>query len=61
MPALSPKPTRKVTAGVVGAAVGTLIVGAATWLGAPQPPVGFEGAIATVVGFVVAYMTHEDT
>lgn len=52
-------PTRKVTAGAAGAAIATLIVGVATWLGAPQPPVGLEGAIATVVALAAAYLTRE--
>lgn len=53
------KPTPKVTAGVLGAAVATLVIGVAVWLGAPDPPIGLEGAIATVVGFVAAYIKRE--
>lgn len=54
-----PTPTRKVTAAALGAGVATVIIGIATWLGAPDPPVGLEGGIATVVAFVVAWATHE--
>lgn len=52
-------PTRKVTAAALGAGVATVIVGVATWLGAPDPPVGLEGGIATVIGFLAAYFTNE--
>lgn len=55
----SSTPTRKVTAGGIGAATATVLVGLAIWLGAPDPPVGFEGGLATVVGFIAAYFTNE--
>lgn len=56
----SSAPTRKVAAGTLGAGVGTVIVGVAVWLGAPEPPIGLEGGIATVVGFLAAYFTNNE-
>lgn len=52
-------PTRKVTAGGIGGAVATAVIGIAVWLGAPDPPVGLEAAIATVAGFAAGYFTNE--
>jgi len=54
------KPTRKVTAATAGAAFGTVLTGVAVWLGAPQPPVGLEGAIGTVFAFAFGWLASED-
>jgi membrane associated rhomboid family serine protease len=51
-------PTRKVTAYAAGAALATVLLTTAVWLGAEQPPAGLEGALATVLGFIVAYFTR---
>lgn len=50
------KPRPKVVAGAIGAAVATVLVLGAVWLGAPQPPAGLEGGLATVAGFVFGYL-----
>jgi hypothetical protein len=49
------KPTPKVTAGAAGASLATVLVLGAVWLGAPQPPAGFEGALAAMCGFLAGY------
>lgn len=54
------KPTRKVGAAAIGGAAATVIVGVAVWLGAPQPPAGLEGAIATLAALAAGYFTNED-
>lgn len=59
MPEPSALPTRKVTAGALGGALATVIVGVATWLGAPDPPVGLEGGLVVVLGFLASYFTTE--
>ena len=52
-------PTTKVTAGVIGGAVATLVTfGLNAWLGI-EFPAGVEAAIATLVGFFVAYTVPE--
>lgn len=53
------KPTRKITAVGLGGALATLLVGIATWLGAPDPPAGLEAAFATVFAFGAGYLTDE--
>lgn len=52
-------PTRKVTAAGLGGAVAAVVVGVAVWLGAPDPPVGLEAAIATVAAFGAGWFTNE--
>lgn len=44
----------KVNAGAAAGSLATVFVLGAVWLGAPQPPVGFEGALAVVCGFFAA-------
>lgn len=48
---------RKLKAGGIGGAIATLVVCVAVWFGAPQPPVGLEGALAVVAGAVVGWFT----
>lgn len=49
------RPTRKITAAGLGGATATVIVLGAVWLGAPEPPPGFEGALATVCAFAAGW------
>ena len=52
-------PTTKVTAFTVGAATATIIVSLVNTIWDVQLQAGFEGALATLVGFVIAYFTKE--
>lgn len=54
-----PRPRRKVGANALGGAVAAIVAwGAAAFAGTDVPP-GVEGAVATVVGFIVAYFVPE--
>lgn len=53
------KPTRKVTAQAAGAAAATVVVLVAVWLGAPDPPPGLEGALATLLGAAAGWTVRE--
>lgn len=56
------KPTTKVTAGAIGGVIATLGVGAVA-IASPEiysrVPPGFEGALATGLGFTFAYLKRE--
>lgn len=52
-------PTNKVTAGVLGGALATVVVVTIQLLTGVEFPVGFEAAVATILGFFAAYMTKE--
>ena len=52
-------PTNKVMAGGVGGAVATVLVVLAQVLLNVEFPVGFEGALAVIFGFVIAYLTRD--
>jgi hypothetical protein len=54
-----PWPTNKVTAAAGGGALGTLLVACAVWFGATEPPVGVEGAAATLGAFLMGYFVRE--
>lgn len=53
------RPTRKVTAATLGAAVASIIVTLITEFTGADLPVGVEGAIAVLVTFVAGYLTKE--
>lgn len=55
-PIPSRAPVAKVTAATAGAAVATLIILIIQWITGDQPPVGIEGALATVLAFVSGYL-----
>lgn len=59
----SKKPTRKITIGALGGGIAAVLMGVMA-IAFPEAyervPPGFEGGIATIVGFLLAYFVRDN-